>query len=100
MEDESRALAGAPARLGRTDVLLQELDAVERFREVLPLAGREVVHRPDPGAPLEQRVHEVRPDEPGRAGDEDALAVEFREHLDALVPVAAHALTTLGSVSL
>ena len=99
MEHERRALAGPAAGLGVADVTFEELDAVERLSEVLPPARREVVHRAHPGSPLEQRVHEVRPDESGRARDQDALAVELRERLSLDVLGGTHAFTTLGSGS-
>ena len=39
---------------------------VETF-EIRPVAGREVVEHADVVAPLDERIHEIRADEPGSA---------------------------------
>ena len=50
----------------------REARVLGEVREVLQPAGREVVDRDDLVAAREERVAEVRPDEPGAARDDDA----------------------------
>ena len=56
----------------RTEVALDDLDVASERGEVRAAPGREVVEHADVVAALEQRLDEVRADEPGAARDEDA----------------------------
>ena len=51
----------------------QDLDIVANRAEVVPLSGRKVVEHPDLVAALEERFHQMRPDETRTAGNEDSL---------------------------
>ena len=56
------------------DVVLDEREvAVHQVRDVRGVAGEQVVDADDRVVAIEQRFREVRADEPGRAGDDDAL---------------------------
>jgi hypothetical protein len=64
----ARPLEQLEHRPGVTDVGLDQLGAaLERRRQVLPPAGRDVVHHGHLVAAVEQRVDEVRADEAGAA---------------------------------
>jgi hypothetical protein len=55
------------------DVVADELEvAVAQVREVGHRAGAQVVDADDRVAAVEQRLAQMRPDEPGGAGDDDA----------------------------
>jgi hypothetical protein len=54
------------------EVALDDLDVTPQRREVRAASGREVVEHSDIVAALEQRLDEIRADEPGAARDEDA----------------------------
>ena len=73
VEDDLDAADGRVHALVRAEVALDDLDVPSELREVRPAAGREVVEHADVVAALEQRLDEVRADEAGAAGDEDAL---------------------------
>ena len=70
MEDEARALDAARHLRGVSDVALNELHL---RREVLRVAGAEVVEHDDVEALAQEVACEVRADEASSAGDEDAV---------------------------
>jgi hypothetical protein len=51
-----------------TELALDDLDL--EALEIGPIAGREVVQHAHFVSALDERVHEIRADEPGSAGDE------------------------------
>ena len=56
------------------DVVLDELEvAVAQMRDVRDVAGQQVVDADDRVAAIEQRFREMRADEPGGTGDDDAF---------------------------
>ena len=73
MEDEIDTFAGPSAvrrlRISPSIQSIVEPDG-QRFRAV---AGGEVVEHPDPGAALDQRIHQMGADETGAPGDEDRV---------------------------
>ena len=72
VEDDLDAADGRVHALVRAEVALDHLDVPPELCEVRPAAGREVVQHADVVASLEERLDEVRADEAGAAGDEDA----------------------------
>src|SRR6185369_4321374 len=81
MQDVVHALAGLPARVERADVALDEAEALpllgaDRLTDLVEVvleAGGEVVQADDFLAALEQRLDEVRSDEPRATGDEPRM---------------------------
>ena len=70
VEDDVAALDGREHTLEAAEVALHDLDVLRDVEQVAPVARREVVEDADIVAALEQRVDQMRPDEPGAAGDE------------------------------
>ena len=66
----ARPTTSATASASRMSISLERRAVRERPLEVLPLAGGEVVDDGHLVAAREERVDEVRSDEPGAAGDE------------------------------
>src|SRR5687768_4481607 len=75
MKDVFDSIAGSAANPGVPDISLNQL----HVWQILSPAGREIVQHPHPGTPGEQRVHQMRSDEPGAAGHEHGRSHEIRD---------------------
>src|SRR5689334_12805417 len=71
MEDDVDALAGALAGVGIADVAFEQIDLGTEGRDIVPLAGREVVEDADARAILDKSLNKVRADKAGAASYEE-----------------------------
>src|SRR5262245_29800014 len=83
MQDEVHISASKPACLEVAYVCVDQFMAAPRLRadrvahvlEIEPMPSGEIIHGEDVLAQPEQRLDQMRSDEPGAAGDEPAIAL-------------------------